>query len=318
METLRLGIIACIHGNIKALRRILKKFKKENIDALILAGDIPKDESQLNSIKNVIKTALSLKKPIYAIPGSHESFDAYTKALKIYKKNKLIYDCTLTKNRTVKIKSHKLIFLPGSDSSSKGAGYRLVKDKKQAKEFVKYAKSFKEHFFGKTKTFIIKELSNLIKPKDNPTVICHVPPKFNKKQAIDVATFGKPTKDFIILRKHKNLDKTTGGELITKDNTVFPIETAKKYIKAGYPVEILSKNVGNEYLKKTLKQLKVKKFICGHIHEAGHKATNFKGNPIKQNAWSKELYYNCAAGTEGRTGIYIIKGSLAKYKNIKA
>jgi len=159
------------------------------------------------------------------------------------------------------------------------------------------------------------------KPTSNPKktiLICHVPPRFYKKKSIDLAKFGRPKKSFLLKKKDlaPDIRRHIKSPRVEKES-IFPIEKARKLIKKGYPIQIIKKNVGNIYLKKVIKKLKIKKFICGHIHEAGQRANDLKGNLIKQNKWSKELFYNAAPSMRGYSGIFTIKGDKAKYKNIK-
>jgi len=275
----------------------------------VLAGDTPGDKNQRQSLTKILKIFVKTDKKIFILPGSHEQYIPYYASLKKFKKNKMVIDCT--KTNFTKINNRKLVFITGSDSSGSGAGFRLLKDRKQLQKFKAYIKSRKYHFWAKVKPIF---LSNLSKFTDKNTIlISHSPAKFNTSNSIDVANFGEPKKSFILLEQHKKLSKTTGGAIMQKNVTIFSLDEAKRLIKAGYPVKTKSENVGNPWLKKLIRKQKVTKLICGHIHESGGRATDLKGKPVKPNKWSKELFYNCS----GRAGIVEFLNNQAKYKEVK-
>jgi Icc-related predicted phosphoesterase len=316
---LELGTIGCPHGKIGSVKKIAKKFSKKDINAVILLGDINSDKKPYQSIVTILKILSKLKKPVFVIPGSHEPVEAYKKALKKFRKNKYIFDCTLKRNRTRSLNGYELVFLPGSDWLEEGAGFvlkdsRNIFKKKKAKEISKYYRAIVQLFY-------VKDLRKLVKHPKKTILISHIPPKFKKLTAIDVAEFGKlksDTKKFKIKeRDQKALQYVTllwEGEI--KD-VVFSLNAAKNLIKKGYPLKILHKNAGNIVLKQIIKKLKIKKQICSHIHEAGQRGCDLKGNLIKQNSWSKELFYNPGPAKEGKAGVYTIEGDRAKYENMK-
>jgi len=307
---MKLGVVACLHGNLKKTKKAAKVFKKADVDAIVLAGDIPADTKQSKSLIKILKIFSKTKKKVYILPGSHEHYKEYYSALKKFKKNKFVIDCTKT-NSTI-INSQKIVFLPGADATAPGAGFRAIKDRKSLKLFKRHVKQHKEHFWGKITAYYISDLNKLLDKQS--ILIAHFPPEFKTKSAIDLATFGTPKKPFILLERHRELNKTTVGLVkMTPEHVVFTIDEAKRLIKAGYPVKIKGENVGNPYLKKLIKKRKVRFFICSHIHESGGRANNLKGKPVKQGKWSKELFYNCS----GRAGIVEFKNNLAMYRSVR-
>ena len=307
MSELKLGIITDLEGNTKNLAKILKKFK-DNIDVLVLSGDIP--SSKKNSMKNILNKCLKLKIKIILIPGSHENYKMYNPI-----KNKLIIDGT--KKSKIIINSFHFVLVPGSDSLSKGAQYVLLNSKINLKKHLNWRKENITHFIT-TKVYptYISKIKKLINNPKKTIIISHIPPKFNRKNSIDVAVFGKPIKNFTIKKQHlKNLNGEV--EKVFKKGTIFELEVAKKLVKFGYPVKILEKNVGNKHLKKLIKDKKIKKLICGHIHESGGKANDSKGKIVPQNRFSNEFFYNIGEADKGIAGIVTLKGDKAKYKKIK-
>ena len=59
-----------IHGDTGLVKRLAEKAVKENVDLVILAGDITMFES---SVKNLIGPFIKAKKQVLLIPGNHES-----------------------------------------------------------------------------------------------------------------------------------------------------------------------------------------------------------------------------------------------------
>lgn len=311
---MKLGTIACLHGSLRNARKFASKFKKADVDAIVLAGDIAADEKQKQNLTKILKIFSKTGKLVFVVPGNHEQYDAYYGAIKKFRKNPLIVDTT--KKKGYKIQDYKLVFLPGSGiGSAPGAGFRLLRDRKLLKRFRKRIHVHKTHFWGHVKPFFLNDLSKLM--DKNTIVISHSPVKFNSPNAIDVAVFGEPKKTFVLLERHRKLDKTSGVSVMIKGTVIFTIDEAKGMAKKGYPIVIKQKNVGDLELKKVLRQRKVTKFICGDIHEAGGRAVSWKGKSIKPGRWSKELFYNCSAGKDGRAGIVEFSNGLAKYKNLR-
>ncbi len=60
-----------IHGDTGLVKKLAKKAKEENVDLVILAGDLTFAEQ---STKNIIGPFIKAKKQVLLIPGNHESF----------------------------------------------------------------------------------------------------------------------------------------------------------------------------------------------------------------------------------------------------
>jgi len=60
-----------LHGDTGLAKKLAAKAKKEDVDLVILAGDITWFE---RSVKNLVGPFAKLKKPVLMIPGNHESF----------------------------------------------------------------------------------------------------------------------------------------------------------------------------------------------------------------------------------------------------
>jgi Icc-related predicted phosphoesterase len=59
-----------IHGDTGLVKKIAEKAKKENVDLIILAGDLTMWEE---NTKNIIGPLVKLKKPVLMLHGNHES-----------------------------------------------------------------------------------------------------------------------------------------------------------------------------------------------------------------------------------------------------
>lgn len=317
MSDIKIGTITDLEGNLRALNKILKIFLNNNIDLLVLAGDIPSQKK--NSLLKILKLSLKLKIYIFIIPGSHESFDDYDKPIKELN-NKLIIDGA--KRSKVSFRNYEFIFLPGSDYLASNGQYILTNNiKNHAKKREKNAQYWAHQKF---KVFQVSKIKKLIKNPKKTIIISHIPPRFNSKQAIDVAEFGKVMKEFQIKKEHlklkifgKLLSKESIGHKFSKD-MILTLKSAKLLVKYNYPVKILKKNVGNKEIKNLIQKKNIVKLICGHIHESGNKACNLKGKIVKSNNMSEELFFNSGQAEKGYAGLVILKNNMAKYIKIRS
>ena len=87
--------IGDIHGDTGLVRRLAEKAKRENVDIVILAGDLTLAES---STKNLIGPFIKAKKPVLLIPGNHESFATADFLAETYPDTKNIHGYSFVKN----------------------------------------------------------------------------------------------------------------------------------------------------------------------------------------------------------------------------
>ena len=87
--------IGDIHGDSRLMKKLAEQSKEENVDIVILAGDITVME---NEFKDVIKPFTDLKKQVLLIPGNHETVATTDLLAEIYSPAKSIHGYSFIKN----------------------------------------------------------------------------------------------------------------------------------------------------------------------------------------------------------------------------
>ncbi|RLJ08171.1 MAG: YfcE family phosphodiesterase [Candidatus Aenigmatarchaeota archaeon] len=78
---MRLLVLADIHGQWQELDRIIDAVKDEDFDAVICPGDftdmfsVPPEFTQMDVGNMVLQRLLTLKKPLFAVPGNHDPYE---------------------------------------------------------------------------------------------------------------------------------------------------------------------------------------------------------------------------------------------------
>ena len=325
-KTPQIAFITDLHGDNHKAIDIVNDIKKYKIELIILGGDIL--DNNVRHARRTLKIFTSLKIPIYFMPGSHENYDILKKIIKEFKKH-LLLDTTIKRNRLVKIGKYKLIFIPGSDVLNSGTGvYKggnvklldiglkrsiLRQEKKHFKE-MKIAKSVKGIFFDDIITQVKKHIKGLKKYR---IMFCHIPPQCFTGNGIDRAHFGLIDKNFIIKKTdmRKKLFKETIKNPIFFKNHIVLLNEAKILKEYKYPINLHKSNVGNENLNYVINSCGVKKFFCGHIHEAGRRAINFAEVKLRQNTPHNEILANSGEARQGKyTIITLLPNGLIEHK----
>jgi Icc-related predicted phosphoesterase len=122
------------HGNVTALKKLVERAKKQDIDLVICAGDISVFGDKLKKLISLFK---NIKKPFVIIPGNHEDNSEVTKACKPFQ------NCVNIHKKAFRGKG-SVIFGYG------GGGFSLV-DKK----FEKIAEKFKTKIKNKEKVILV-------------------------------------------------------------------------------------------------------------------------------------------------------------------
>ena len=66
-----------VHGNKSALKKVVERADKDNIDIVVCAGDLTMFG---NKLEEILKSLSKLKKPVLIIPGNHEDNEVLEKA----------------------------------------------------------------------------------------------------------------------------------------------------------------------------------------------------------------------------------------------
>lgn len=78
---LRIMVIADVHGEFEKFSKVIDKTKEHNFDLVICPGDFtdvfntPEGYSQIDITEIVLQKLLSLKKPVFCVPGNHDPYD---------------------------------------------------------------------------------------------------------------------------------------------------------------------------------------------------------------------------------------------------
>lgn len=83
-----------IHGDTKFVERLAKKAKDEEVDLVILAGDLTFLEK---STKNLIGPFVKEKKEVVLIPGNHETMSTINTLTQIYEGTKHVHGYSVRK-----------------------------------------------------------------------------------------------------------------------------------------------------------------------------------------------------------------------------
>jgi len=87
--------IGDIHGDTGLVKRLAKKAKEENVDLVILAGDLTFAEQ---SIKNIVGPFVKAKKQVLLIPGNHEGIATVEFLSEMYPNTKNIHGYSMVLN----------------------------------------------------------------------------------------------------------------------------------------------------------------------------------------------------------------------------
>lgn len=306
-----LGVISDLHNDKETLKKSIAWFSKNPVDAIILAGDTPGYTK--SSFVSILKKILKLNVPIVVFPGSHENGILYKRTMKEFKGNKKIIDAFKINNRLIKYSNWELVMIPGSSSVSNapkkfwGGTFWIFEKPITASLKKRVNHRLQSISFAREGTPVsIVDNENLLKKKSKTTgskkiVFAHDPIKCKTRRGIDIANFGISTKKFSIKKKHLRLkafkEFDWAGDLDWEINTISVIDKARLLKKYLYPIKIKKTHVGDEFLNKFLRKHRITKFVCGHIHECGHRAIDKDENKVKENVPSSSLFLNSGPGT---------------------
>ncbi len=84
-----------IHGDSRLIKNLAEQAKKEEVDIVILAGDLTFTEMEA---KGIIKPFIDAKKQVLLIPGNHEPFETADFLAEIYPPTKNIHGYSFIKD----------------------------------------------------------------------------------------------------------------------------------------------------------------------------------------------------------------------------
>lgn len=87
--------ISDIHSDASLAKKLAKKAKQENVDLVILAGDITWLDQE---VKGIIAPFVKANKEVLLIPGNHETISTINTLSNIYSRTKNIHGYSIRKN----------------------------------------------------------------------------------------------------------------------------------------------------------------------------------------------------------------------------
>ncbi|MDP3728916.1 MAG: metallophosphoesterase [bacterium] len=326
---MKIGIISDVHSKPERVAYGIQKLKDLGVERLILNGDIGEagdlEESQTFSaiiLETVGKSGLET----YVQPGSHETISGYGTVIDLLShRYENIVD--MTREASVDIAGHRLLFLPGSDVN-RGGEYHLGTDLPSGRyAFTEDGLVGLENFSilqklvedRKVQRLVeyknIQDLVPLIKNPEKSIVICHIPARFNVgAQGVDFAYFATSPSDgfvpgMVIEGQIQELFSRKEGREARPDE----IDSVAQANGFTFHKE----NVGNVALRTLLDDNSIQYAINGHIHETGHHAHNRKGQAVAEYLPASELFWNSGCFDQGQMGILSIDDSGVAYQNVK-
>lgn len=147
----RILAVSDIHGDSSLAKKLAKRAEEENVDLIILAGDITLFNQPL---KNVIAPFAKLKKEVLIIPGNHESIDTINSFTDAYEGTKNLHGYSIMRG----------------DVGIFGAGY----DSKVGPFWIEDEKIFKT----------LKKSHEFIKDAKKKIMVTHTPPSGTKMEML--------------------------------------------------------------------------------------------------------------------------------------
>ena len=90
----RILAIGDIHGDENLVKKLAKRAKDENVDLVIIAGDLTMLE---HSTKNLIGPFIKEKKEVILIPGNHETMSTINSLTQIYPGTRHVHGYSITR-----------------------------------------------------------------------------------------------------------------------------------------------------------------------------------------------------------------------------
>lgn len=323
------GVISDLHGiDISVVPPVIQILKNEEIDALVLNGDLMGERSRLppqEYLATLLEIAGQSGLETYVLRGSHEEVRICEPVIAHFaQKFGNIIDAL--RHPKVEKKEHHLVFLPGSDWRSGGAvqqGYALDDKNKSGIYQIKEDEISKDRISNSTDDVIDSEISRgqegylcivnmndlqkLVSDPDRTVVFSHVPRKFNNPEtAVDTAEFWETKQPFQLLVEGQ----------VCQVGTIFPGPVGYHLARQGAPIQFKRENRGNEVLKRIYEELGISKNITGHFHESAGRAHDLEGIAVEEGLFVPELFYNASCLDRLMAGVVSVTGPKVAYENV--
>ncbi len=274
-------IVSNFYGHYEYSKIIKMISEEENVDAIILNGNLMNPFSKVNDLRRNIGSFLNSKKKVYILPGRTEINNNFNLILDEFKR----YDNIINglKKRYINSNESQIFFL-NSPEKIYNTEFNTIKDELNEKNL---------------ESIIKKEL----KDPENTVFVSTYPRKFKSKIAFDYHLMGEANCDLIIdgisIKKGSYLNKEISESLKEKD----------------YPIQIKKKNYGSKKLSNIYDNFNITKGISSFFSKGNKKAINDSENTILfESTFSKEIYYNPGIGAKGEFGIIEIENGKMKYE----
>ncbi len=342
---MKYGIISDIHGDPRIIIPAIEALKANGAEKLVLNGDLQQKQGNLEETQQFLALVLLATGKsgldTYVQPGSHECLPGFDPVVEHFA-NKFDNIYTVSRISSVDCEDHRIVFLPGSDVTADigefvfgtdllTGEYIKTPEGVITKDEARLLPDLSSRFRGFLSYHNIHDLRDHVKDADNTIVFCHVPRRFdNLEDAVDVDEYGLAREDFYTdITRYKDgdvqigsiiqprpIEKVERNRKFGKDSR-FSKDTANLFMRSGCPIDIVSRNVGNEKLKALYEELGIKKAVSGHIHGSGHRANDCSGRHVNEDELVDELFWNSGCLSNGQTGILSTEGKKVSYHNIK-
>ncbi len=296
------GVLSDLHRiDINAVLPIIQILKDEEIDALVLNGDIAGERSGYDTQEYtaaLLDMAGKSGLETYILTGSHEKVHLFEPVFAHFAKR---YGNIINtfENQKIENEDHHLVFLQGSDSRAGDAihhGYSL-EDKNESGVYKN-----KDAYI---RVVNMNDLKKLVSDPDKTIVFSHIPRRFDNIEAcVDMAEFWETQQAFRL------------GEQICPVGSVFPSSIGHALAEKGAPIKLKKENRGSETLKAIYEELGVTKNVTGHFHESAGRANDLEGKTVEEGLFVKTLFYNASCMDRLMVGMVSVNDSKAAYENI--
>ncbi|MFW6025133.1 MAG: hypothetical protein ACOCRX_02205 [Candidatus Woesearchaeota archaeon] len=274
-------IISNLFGHYEYSSEIKRICEIEDVDVIILNGNIQNPYSRRNDLRRSLGSFLSFSKDIYVLPGKYEINNGFDDTVNEFKRFDNYYNGN--EKRSVKLNNSQMIFL-NSPEKIYNKKYNSIKDDLDQKRL---------------EDIVNKELES----PENTILISSYPKKFKSKNAFDYQELGKVKCDLIF-----------EGEYLEK-GMILDKNISQILKKLNYPISLKRDNFGSDKLEKIFSKYNIKKGISSYFYNSKNRAiSEIKDKKIPESRFSEEFYYNPGSASRGEFGIIEVEKGKVRYK----